>query len=386
MLPIFWRALCAHAWLRRLCAALLLSSAGNGLSHIVLYAELLHRQAPAATLALGFVLTSAPGWLGSLLGERLLQRTDCRHILMLGEATGLGALALLWHGLTSPDTVWLQSGAACGALGSGMALPALAHYGKARLSTTELPAAALLDTLVFASHVLLGVGLGALLYDRLGSTQLLLLDAVSFAGAIALLTTLPGLHPAAGSPAILPLPAKLRGGQRRALAVLPALAAVGAPAMALLPALLPPASQQAALVLPLLFARSLGQLCGPLLVRRSLLGKANRGVMLACLAGFSGCYLAVAWQPWPAMALLLVFCAHGLSNVVFSLGWHGLLQAFAPQHTAAASARSYRAQVLVAACSSLLAGWLAGEAGAVTALLVCSLAGWLLAAWLTRQT
>ena len=84
MFPLFWRALCAHAWLRRLCAALLLSSAGNGLSHIVLYAELLQRQAPPASLALGFVLSSAPGWLGSLLGEHALRRGDCRHARQAG--------------------------------------------------------------------------------------------------------------------------------------------------------------------------------------------------------------------------------------------------------------------------------------------------------------
>lgn len=385
MFPLFWRALCAHAWLRRLCAALLLSSAGNGLSHIVLYAELLQRQAPPASLALVFVLSSAPGWLGSLLGEHALRRGDCRHVLILGELAGLAGLGLLWHALAQPGTLWLQLGTACTALGGGMALPALAHYGKAKLSTAELPAAALLDTLAFSCHVLLGVALGVLLQPRLGSAPLLLLDAASFIGAMLLLATLPPLPRAAGHQAIQPLPATLNSRQRRALATLPALAAVGAPAMALLPALLPAGQQQAAMVLPLLLARSLGQLCGPLLVRRRQLARANRGLMLSCLAGFSACYLAIGWQPWPALALPLVFSAHLLSNVVFSLGWHGLLLAFDAGQTAAASARSYRAQVLVAAATSLLAGWLAGYIGATLALLACSIGGWLLAAWLTRQ-
>lgn len=383
MFPLFWRALCAHAWLRRLCAALLLSSAGNGLSHIVLYAELLQRQAPPASLALGFVLSSAPGWLGSLLGEHALRRGDCRHVLILGELAGLAGLGLLWHALTQPGTLWLQLGTACTALGGGMALPALAHYGKARLSTAELPAAALLDTLAFSCHVLLGVALGVLLQPRLGSAPLLLLDAASFIGAIGLLLTLPALAAGKRQPPVQPLPRTLPARQRRALAILPALGAVGAPAMALLPALLPTA--HATSLLPLLLARSLGQLCGPLLVPQHRLGHPNRALMLACLAGFSTCYLAVAWQPWPALTWALVFLAHLLSNVVFSLGWHGLLLAFDAQHAAAASARSYRAQVLVAASTSLLAGWLAGHAGAAAALLACSLAGWLLAARLTRQ-
>lgn len=212
---------------------------------------------------------------------------------------------------------------------------------------------------------------------------MLLLDAASFIGAIGLLLTLPALAAGKRQPPVQPLPRTLPARQRHALAILPALGAVGAPAMALLPALLPAA--HATSLLPLLLARSLGQLCGPLLVPRHRLGHPNRALMLACLAGFSTCYLAVAWQPWPALAWALVFLAHLLSNVVFSLGWHGLLLAFDAQHAAAASARSYRAQVLVAAGTSLLAGWLAGHAGTAPALLACSLAGWLLAAWLTRQ-
>lgn len=384
MFPIFWRALCAHAWLRRLCAALLLSSIGSGLCFIVVYTELLARQAAPATLALSFVLSSAPGLLGSLLGERLLRRSDCRHVLMLGELAGLAGLLLLWQGTASSATYWLQLGTATATLGSGMALPALAHYGKARLAAHELPAAALLDTLAFACHVVMGVGAGALLHGLLGNAWLLLLAASSFGGAVILLALIPA-QALTHHIAIQPLPARLDNRQRRALAILPALAAVGAPAMALLPALLPPHSQQAQQVLPLLFARSLGQLCGPLLVSSQQLGRHNRGLMLGCLAGFSACYLAIAWLPWPSLALLLVFAAHVLSNVVFSLGWHGLLQTFDKQHTAAASARSYRNQVLVAAISSLLAGGLANHVGAASALLMCCAAGWLLAAWLTRQ-
>jgi hypothetical protein len=58
--------------------------------------------------------------------------------------------------------------------------------------------------------------------------------------------------------------------QKRSLLILPALAAVGSPAMALLPALAQQLHPQdaAGLALPLLFARSLGQLCGPMLLKR----------------------------------------------------------------------------------------------------------------------
>ncbi|MGK7245293.1 hypothetical protein ACSPAH_06425 [Buttiauxella agrestis] len=61
----------------------------------------------------------------------------------------------------------------------------------------------------------------------------------------------------------------ISGTQRRAILLLPLLACAGAPAMALLPSLVPAtfsAREAQSLALALLFARSLGQLVGPLIL------------------------------------------------------------------------------------------------------------------------
>jgi hypothetical protein len=116
---------------------------------------------------------------------------------------------------------------------------------------------------------------GVLLFDHVAPLILLSIDALSFLASVALLMLTRAHYRAHdignrnnGKPLSTIAWPSLTAAQKRSLLILPALAAVGSPAMALLPAL----AQQirpddaSGLALPLLFARSLGQLCGPLLL------------------------------------------------------------------------------------------------------------------------
>lgn len=94
-------------------------------------------------------------------------------------------------------------------------------------------------------------------------------------------------------------------------------------------------------------------------MRDAWLARLPQGVILLCLAGFIACYqLLTVANTWYWL-LLCVFLAHLLSNIVFSLGWLGILQQFDSQHAAAASASNYRRQEVSAGIAALLAGWLA---------------------------
>ncbi len=157
-----------------------------------------------------------------------------------------------------------------------------------------------------------------------------------------------------------------------------ALAAVGSPAMALLPAV----AQQmrpvdaAGLALPLLFARSLGQLCGPLLLNADQLRRyaGSNGRLLFCLVLFlSGYFLLPLLGRWPVAGLGLIFGAHLASNVVFALGTFGVLRYFEAEQVATASAMAWRGQVLIAAVATGCAGLLAEGIGAASALYSVSL-------------
>lgn len=384
------RALRTHRWLRLLLCAFVLSSLGNGLTQVLVFGQLLRWHASPSTLTLAYLLATLPGFVGSLAGEKLCRRLSPLSLLIITELLGMVALALPLFGLvyhSIPALLMVQSAEA---LLGGMSWPALALVFKRGLTHDELPAATGMESVIFASQVLLGTGVGVLLFDHVAPLILLSIDALSFLASVALLMLTRAHYRAHdmsnrnnGKPLSTIAWPSLTAAQKRSLLILPALAAVGSPAMALLPALAQQIHPDDAtgLALPLLFARSLGQLCGPLLLNGEKLphyARRNR-LLVLCLAIFLGAYgLLPLLSEEKSAALGLIFIAHLASNVVFAVGTFSLLAGFSGDEIPAASAKAWRWQTLTATLMTTIAAWLASEWGAAQALYSVSLSALLL--------
>ncbi|MEB7598701.1 MFS transporter [Raoultella terrigena] len=388
MIRILLQTMANKPWLRLLALAFLISSIGNGITWIVVFGELIRLSAPVASLALAYVLSTVPGLLGSIAGERFCQRLSPFTILILGEGLGLIGLAVPFYAVAIDSIPLLLMAQAIGAFTTGMTFPALSQLFKTGLSEEELPVATTLESLIFAGNVLCGIGLGLVLRGYMSATHLLLIDLLSFAAALILLGR---AKRRVGAPFVEHVRSlsslrwqTLTHSQRRAMLILPLLAAAGAPAMALLPGLAPGAlssgSPEQTTALALLFTRSLGQLVGPLLLNPARFEKnsSSNGLQIGCLAIFLLCYGLIPFATWPAVALALVFVAHIFSNVVFSLAVYALLKNFERQQVPAAIARSYRRQMAVSAIVSLGAGYCAEAIGAAGSLYLFSGTGFVL--------
>lgn len=384
------RALRSHAWLRLMAIAFIVSSLGNGLTQVVVFGQLLRWHATPSVLTLAWLLATVPGFIGSLLGEKLCRVSPPLRLLVFCELAGLAALLLPLLGLHYQSIPLLLAVQSVEALLGGMSWPALALTFKRGLSTEELPAATAMENLIFASQVLLGTGVGVLLFGRVDPVGLLAVDGASFVVASLLLWLTHrriDIGPqvslcASDSPvrwATLSVP------QKRSLLLLPALAAVGAPAMALLPALaqqLRP-EDSAALALPLLFSRSLGQLCGPFLLNGKKMTRHARhnGLLLGCLALFLLSYAVMpALSQHVGAALAAIFIAHLSSNVVFAVGTFSVLHHFAQDCVAHASAKAYRWQTLTATFATLITVVLSARFSAIQTLWCVSFSALLLVA------
>lgn len=152
--------------------------------------------------------------------------------------------------------------------------------------------------------------------------------------------------------------------------------------MSLLPTLVHSNNDQKETLLFLLFARSLGQLLGPFLVKEERYKNQSSLFIIACMTAFIVCYLFVPLTPFLSVSLLLVFSAHVFSNIIYSLGWYSLLTNFDNDQVAAASASSYRKQIIIGAVISISAGILADKVGSPLALVICSMTGLLLSSLL----
>jgi len=373
-------ALRCHRWLRLLACAFIFTSLGNGLTQIVVFGLLLQWAAPLTLLTLAFLFATLPGFIGSMLGEKLCLRFS--PVALLGFTELLGLLALLFplFGVNNHSIPALLAVQSTEALLNGMSWPALTLLLKRGLSEKELPAATCFENVIFASQVLLGTGLGVVLFHQIPVLALLAIDAVSFLGSLVLLL-LAGRIFAARTP---PFPDEsmssvtlrwqtLSTRQKRSLLLLPALAAVGSPAMALLPAL----AQQiqpddaAGLALPLLFARSLGQLCGPMLLKRDSPSRsfAKTPLLLLCLVVFLAAYGVIPlFSGWMACALGTIFVAHLASNVVYAAGTFGVLSHFDAAQISSASGKAWRWQMASASLFTGIAAVSASRFGAAYAL------------------
>ncbi|PAN96786.1 MFS transporter [Enterobacter cloacae] len=390
-------ALRCHRWLRLLACAFIFSSLGNGLTQVVVFGLLLAWSAPPALLTLAFLFATVPGFIGSAIGEKLCSRYSPISLLILTE--GLGFLALLFplFGSGYHSIAALLAVQSTEALLSGMSWPALTLLFKRGLSEAELPAATCLENVIFASQVLLGTGLGVVLFQKTSVFTLLAIDAASFLGSL-LLLWLAGRR---FSARLLPLPGEeetpvplrwrtLTVRQKRSLLILPALAAVGSPAMALLPALAQQIHPQdaAGLALPLLFARSMGQLCGPLLLKKESLTRfvVHTPRLIVCLGIFLAAYgILPLLSGWVVYAPGMIFIAHLASNVLFAAGTFAVLSSFHRTQTASASGKAWRWQTLSASLFTGIAAIVAARVGSVQALYTVSSAALLMVVLIMRR-
>ncbi|MGB7800379.1 MFS transporter [Buttiauxella sp.] len=367
MFFLILRTLRQHRWFALLGAALLLSSVGNGLTYVIVFGKLLALEAKPSVLTLAYILALAPGFPGSYLAEKLLTKMAPIPVMIFCEVIGLVGLALPAWSLFSDNLILLLSSQAVAAFASGMMVPVLSQTLKSGLKPAELPAASGLETFIFAANVILGIGIGTLLYGHIAVASLLALDAMSFVLGIVLLF--------AAHRAYRPVSAQENGEvisnlnwreltqlQRRSLLFLPAIAFVGAPAMALLPALAPNfGGSSSGSGLMLLLARSVGQLIGPLLLSEAHLqrhtGKIN--VLIISLALFICCYALVSITDRQWLAMLLIVMAHIFTNIVYVLATLNIMQTFPASITGRAMAKAWRFQLIITLILPVIAGFAA---------------------------
>lgn len=378
LLSALFRALRSHRWLRLLACAFLFTSVGNGLTQVMVFGLLLDWQAPASLLTLAYLFATLPGFLGSLVGEKLCMRFSPIRLLILTEWLGLLALLFPLLGIQFHSMVALLAVQSTEAFLAGMSWPALTLLFRQGLSEAELPAATCLETVIFASQVLLGTGLGMVLFHHLPALALLGIDALTFIGSLMMLilagSALPSLAPEQAAETERPMAVRwqaLAPRQKRSLLLLPVLAAVGSPAMALLPALaqhIEP-DDAAGLALPLLFARSMGQLCGPLLLNRESLSRyaGQNRLLLTCLGLFLLAYGTIPLLS-VTLALALVFIAHLASNIVFAAGTFSLLSSFQASQVSSASGKAWRWQTASASLFTCITALVADVLGPLQAL------------------
>lgn len=349
------------------CLSQLISSIGSGLTQVAVYGSLARSNANPIWFTAAFAITLLPSLLASKLGESLFKRIQGGKLLLYSNLISALLLvpAIRAGEQTNPPLLILAE--FVGAMSIAFAYPIQQSLIKRLFEGESLVVCLKLDTALFSSQVVLGVGIGTLLFGRFGVRNYLILDTLTYllAGlAISAVSTLLPLNcpvpQQEGAPASAPI--RLSTPERKqAYRALPLLAFCTTPAISLLPAIGSRFASSYSPALIFLFAKCVGQVIGPFCTPSRIYqtngSKAESRFWILNII-FVVFYCTLPHIPTLWAAALTIFLAHTLSNITYSVSVYQLQTTFSESEISSVSARTYRLQLLVMVLLSLITGFL----------------------------
>lgn len=364
----------------RVCIAGFLSSVGSGLTQISVYGELSRLDAKPVIFTAAFALSMIPGVFSSRLGAYLSGRLNWSGLLIVCELLGAVTVLVPILGSAKSSVFLLLISQMFPAIISGFAFPIIQKFTRMSCKSEEMAAVSVLESYFFSAQVIVGAGVGTLLYGQVGSKAYFLLDILSYVASAAIIFKVSkqfrGVNPVNAdsdriaserTSSILKIYRQLEFSptRKRAFFLLPLLSTLGTPAMALLPVIGLKYGQNIKIfgliltpALLFMFAKTLGQLLGPsLLSPRSIERNfSNTSLLIFCSFSFIGLYILASYSMNLPLALLMVISAHTLSNVIYTIGTYSAKIYFNAEEIAAVSSCQYQLQLAAITILSLIAG------------------------------
>jgi MFS transporter, DHA3 family, macrolide efflux protein len=348
-----------NIWYLTMTVGMLLSALGTQLTQMAVYWHLGTSHSPALTYGVAFAASIVPGIIASHFGEFLARRFGAFKIMIVSEVAGAIGLLIPWIGLILNSTPIFTVSTFLPAFFGALSLAAISGIMKAGFSDAEYPALGAVDTLMFATTMIAGVGVGALLTALVSMKIFLIIDFATY--LVSIFALLVSKHMYRGSVVADGGNARrarlnMDGEQMRALLLIPLLSLVSGAAMALLPAFgtstsnLDIGSISITGTVAFLVARGLGQLVGPFLLPPELVGKlfSSSRWIGALTFLFVFCYSLVFMGSlgiWLELALVVI--AHIGSNIIFVAAQAAVYRSFSEDDISVAMVRSYQLQVLL---------------------------------------
>lgn len=358
-----------------LCLAMAFIEVGSGLFQVRLYGQFGSLGAPASYYGLTYAVSVLPALVGPWIGHNLAARFGSFRPLLF---IGIFVSCLLSIACMNADRIdlplLLAAEAGCSLFAAFLA-PIFQDAVRRRFEgASEIRTVINIDVFILASSTIIGLGIGSLFYLAVGSLVYTVIVTCGYALSVIIMTVSWLVAPNAfsyggeqGASDIRSVLSSVRSTpkQRFALFLLPAVALVTAPLLTILPAmteasgirssLLPKSVDIATLML---FFRSFGQMVGPMVTKDwliSLITK-NTRVTVIFLISFVFCYGVAFLQKDADVSFVMVFLAHVMTNIVFTVSFFSFQAQFSQNEIGAAAALQSQLMTIILLLSALLAG------------------------------
>ncbi len=370
-----------------ICLSGLISNIGAGLTQVAVYGELAKNNAPTYYYTLAYSFALLPGIFSSSIGVYLAYRYRWNYILIFAEI--LGALFLIFPILGikyhSFPLLIISEFSSCFII--GLIGPILAVFTRHTFADAELPLVSYIETYIFSTQAIVGIGVGSFLYKFSDSSIYLYLDFFSYlisAGALWIFSIYFQINQ------LQVLPEKkeknrfqwnsFTNTQKLSFLLLLILTVIGVPAISLLPMVALRCSQTNLpenTVVLFLFAKVLGQLLGPFFTRSKNFDEYQKKpikLVFNCVI-FLMCYIFSYVLASEYIGFFLITIAHIFSNIFFVIAIYVIKRNFSEGEIGIVYTRQYQAQILLIFILSIATGLLSKYINFVPLILSTSLIG-----------
>jgi MFS transporter, DHA3 family, macrolide efflux protein len=381
--------LSSQQWFALLSFAYLLTTIGGGLTNVLVYGELSAKGTNPLSMSLAFVFSVLPTIVALQAGEQLLRRFHAFSVLAAAEIVGAIGVCLPFLAIKLDLPLLLIFSTTVPALCVGAGVPAYGLLVKQAFKDEDFATISAIESITLAAHVLLGAGVGTLLFPFVSREIFLAVDFGTYviAGGIILISAAftPKTFGRTESSTLHNLRlTKLAAQQRRCniYTLVPIVAAIIAPALALLPAAGSRLSSTMILGSPvnatllLLFARGLSQIVGPIVFSHKLIDTlyANKARMAIFAIAFLSLYAIAFTVTNVSIVFIAVLLAQVFGFALSATAQAGLFKQIEETDIVKVSSRTYQVQILATSLAGLLAGAIANFHGVFIAMIVVSLA------------
>ncbi|KAB8029688.1 hypothetical protein [Fluviispira multicolorata] len=349
--------------------ASLIMQIGIGFTQVAVYGELVKLNANPVYFTIAFSLAVFPGLFSSRLGSYFTFKFKIIYLILGAQIIGFISLIIPLIVATYHQIVFLISAEFFSSFIAGLCYPPFQIYIKRVFINDEmLPLAAKFDVYVFSVNTIIGTGIGSIVYNLFNTQKYLVINMICYilsfmifslafclkrdlTQRVSKIILTDKINKYKFFTSYLFYFKNMHHKKRYAFFMMIYIAIITTPSISLLPIIgnkfgsnvtvfnyiLTPA-------ILFILSKSIGQMCGPLIIKRNMFNKiySNKMLFFLLMFLFLLLYTFLYFSNYLFLSLLIIIFAHIFSNIIFSLGMYAFQKYFSSDEIGLASSKQYQ--------------------------------------------
>ena len=357
------------------CVSILFTEIGMGLTQVAVYGSLSNHNAKPFWYGLAFFISLFPGFISSYFVTFLIKRYQLHKINILINIFSSIFLLFPLYASINGNTYTLLIALSVSSFATGFLYTIIQTYIKKACGIEDIPLYAKIDSLLFTANIVIGIGIGSILYTFIGTSNYFILNIFLYLISSLLIYICYKIKPKLMEPEILQNISErilkmdfihLKLAQKFAILYGPILSFITTPIMSLLPIIGEQHGKEFHLfqiffvntAIFIMFSKSIGQMIGPFIVQKSWFKtlSTNINVFLIIMVFFPIFYIMAYYSNNLYFSMIFIIFAHIFSNIISTVSFYIFQKNFNQKEISYFASFQYRIVIITMCICSFTSG------------------------------